>query len=535
MGESNLYDMKIDADEVGARKRVFIPGYSGFVHRMQDTMAGTFATCSRDSHYLAYKGNHPAMKTPTLSNPDEYYARKPNPRYKTNCNNRSTFTFGDDRDWNFDTINSLHFRIPVKIPPRHQSIMPGGVGAVSCTKPQLDKAYNDSMKKVGVQGVKRLELSIRMKIDQRTSGGPMALRKAFKYFDADASGDIDPDEFFAAMHAFGLEFTEDQVLALFGYYDTDRDGGLSYYEFIDKVLDSGFGNENDVKIQSVSMMPAEVADVPMKSILSLEDLNKEHTREIFSHFDANNSGEIDMRELGILIKSLGLNMGQDDINGAMIDLDKDKNGAISFDEFWNWFQAAAVVKHKPGSPLKMGTVNLKNTIKNKTDAANREFEAKMSEDHDAEINVINSTMRPSTASSKRNNKVGSWMSRNQDARNPNQVLQDARNSPSVHLAGRIRPQTALETRITPQPGSRPQTAESRSSASHYHLSSKPAFGSEGWRSVSRSDFRPHNSRMTPPRLSLPPRRRDRPQTAQPLIREPGTPYAPVGSTSGFRL
>ena len=63
----------------------------------------------------------------------------------------------------------------------------------------------------------------------------MALRKAFKYFDADASGDIDPDEFFAAMCSFGLEFTEDQVLALFGYYDVDRDGGLSYYEFIEKV------------------------------------------------------------------------------------------------------------------------------------------------------------------------------------------------------------------------------------------------------------------------------------------------------------
>ena len=41
----------------------------------------------------------------------------------------------------------------------------------------------------------------------------MALRKAFKYFDTDGSGDIDPDEFFSAMRAFGLEFTEDQVLA----------------------------------------------------------------------------------------------------------------------------------------------------------------------------------------------------------------------------------------------------------------------------------------------------------------------------------
>jgi len=284
-------------EEIGARKRVFIPGYSGVIHRMQDTMAGTFATCSRNSHYLAYKGNHPAMQRATLSNPDEYYARKPNPRYKTNCNNRSTFTFGDDRDWNFDTIHQLHYRVPVKIPPRHESIMPGGKGAQECSKELLDKAYVNSLGKVGVAGVKRLELSIRAKIDQRTSGGPMALRKAFKYFDTDASGDIDPDEFFAAMHAFGLEFTEDQVLALFGYYDVDRDGGLSYYEFIDKVMDSGFGNEAGPKQMMTHNRIQEEEVVEAKSVLRPEDLNFERAKASFKKFDANNSGEIDMREL----------------------------------------------------------------------------------------------------------------------------------------------------------------------------------------------------------------------------------------------
>jgi hypothetical protein len=69
------YDNHVDKDEVGARKRVFIPGYSGFVHRLADTFAGTYAACSRDSHYLAFKGNHPAMQRPSLANPDEYYAR----------------------------------------------------------------------------------------------------------------------------------------------------------------------------------------------------------------------------------------------------------------------------------------------------------------------------------------------------------------------------------------------------------------------------------------------------------------------------
>ena len=52
---------------------------------------------------------------------------------------------------------------------------------------------------------------VRAKIDQRTTGGPFVLRQAFKLFDKDASGDIDPDEFYAAMEWMGLQFTELQV------------------------------------------------------------------------------------------------------------------------------------------------------------------------------------------------------------------------------------------------------------------------------------------------------------------------------------
>merc|ERR1712093_627389 len=94
----------------------------------------------------------------------------------------------------------------------------------------------------------------------------------------------------------------------------------------------------------------------MKSVLSASDLDKENTKKLFRKFDANNSGEIDMRELGILVKTLGLNMGSEEINNAMVDLDKDQNGAISFDEFWSWFQSAAVIGiGNSQSPMKLSS------------------------------------------------------------------------------------------------------------------------------------------------------------------------------------
>ena len=254
------------------------------------------------------------------------------------------------------------------------------------------QAYVQSLTKIGVPGVKRLELAIRMKIDQKTSGGPMALRKAFKYFDADASGDIDPDEFFAAMCSFGLEFTEDQVLALFGYYDVDRDGGLSYYEFIEKVhtlihsevecqlaechpfpsyslllfitmwqvLGSSFnlGGKKEPEYAVLQPMPEPMQEeaAVMRTTISKELLEESACRKVFERYDINKSGEIDLRELAQLVRSLGLSMDREQINNAMFDLDLNQNGTISFTEFWTWWQKKAPPARESGPPMmKSGT------------------------------------------------------------------------------------------------------------------------------------------------------------------------------------
>jgi len=138
-------------------------------------------------------------------------------------------------------------------------------------------------------------------------------------------------------------------LALFGYYDVDRDGALSYYEFINKVLESGFGLDDGkakgpVKMAQLAVvLPDEKNDLEIKTVLRKEDLDVKICREIFDRFDANQSGEIDLRELQQLTRSLGLSMDRESINNAMFDLDMNRNGAISFDEFWSWWQQNAIL------------------------------------------------------------------------------------------------------------------------------------------------------------------------------------------------
>jgi Ca2+-binding EF-hand superfamily protein len=147
------------------------------------------------------------------------------------------------------------------------------------------------------------------------------------------------------MHAFGLEFTEDQVMALFGYYDIDRDGGLSYYEFIDKVLGDGFSGPGDKEPEYAVLMnmPEPIASEPerMRTTMPTELVDEAACQKVFDRYDVNKSGEIDLRELQQLVRSLGLSMDRESINNAMFTLDLNRNGTISFEEFWNWWQRAS--------------------------------------------------------------------------------------------------------------------------------------------------------------------------------------------------
>lgn len=336
----------------------------------------------------------------------------------------------------------------------------------------------------------------------------MALRKAFKYFDSDASGDIDPDEFYAAMHAFGLEFTEDQVLALFGCYDVDRDGGLSYYEFIDKVLESDWGarEEREKVILAVQLDDEEVE---MKSVLKPEELSEARCRKLFAHFDCNGSGEIDMRELGLLVKGLGMRMEQESINNAMVDLDKNNNGSISFDEFWDWFKTAATTKVSHGSPSRAIANKMNDVLASakKSEGLHTQGSAIKPDQQaaaDDEVQQIQG-QNPNRSTTRQ----GNWMSRTID-----------------------RPKTASSWRRCSQPdNNRPMSALASASRG----SSRKAWGSDTWKSVSRCDFRPPSAcSVQPPRLNIP-KVKKRPMSAQPLLRSPGDPTGPYGSTSGFRL
>jgi len=76
--------------------------------------------------------------------------------------------------------------------------------------------------------------------------------KAFKFFDLNESGHVEPDEFAKAIEKIGIHIpTKQDLNALFGLYDKDGSGGIDYKEFGSEV----FGREVNSPSKGGSQSP----------------------------------------------------------------------------------------------------------------------------------------------------------------------------------------------------------------------------------------------------------------------------------------
>jgi len=316
-----------------ARRRVKVnmPGYTGHIRGF-----------AAGPHWPHYSGRfHTGLGTDAgterkhadipFATPDNMY-RKASARIKTNSKNHSAFTFGDDRDRFWDTTYLNEFTPPdgtieTLKEPIHD-------GWLELENEDRQKIYHRNYTFVGAEGTAELEKAIRTKIEQRTSGGPFALRKAFKYFDRDGSGDIDPDEFKDAMLHFGLTFTDRQVLAIFGTYDDDCSGSLDYYEFIDKVIESDYKSATGKKMSVRPRTP------PRRMYPGQVTLYRQMLRlkEMFLFSDEDDTHALGEEELSDFLVECGhKEPDEDQVAEIMEALDRDKNGSISFEELWDWW------------------------------------------------------------------------------------------------------------------------------------------------------------------------------------------------------
>merc|ERR1719183_1405928 len=80
---------------------------------------------------------------------------------------------------------------------------------------------------------------------------------------------------------------------------------------------------------------------PTSTAKSPKHVNIDQARRAFDYVDANGSGRIELSELDGVLRSLGMSTDSDKVNQAMLVLDKDGSGDVSFEEFWEWWQFSA--------------------------------------------------------------------------------------------------------------------------------------------------------------------------------------------------
>lgn len=96
--------------------------------------------------------------------------------------------------------------------------------------------YNDAMEIVGEENVDLAEEEIRLKMMEITKREPELIRKAFEHFDRDKNGVIDIREFNQALISLGVNLKEICVFALFGRYDINREGLITFPLFSQSVV-----------------------------------------------------------------------------------------------------------------------------------------------------------------------------------------------------------------------------------------------------------------------------------------------------------
>ncbi|CAH1240748.1 CALM1 [Branchiostoma lanceolatum] len=157
-----------------------------------------------------------------------------------------------------------------------------------------------------------LEMMARAMQDSEREIPDDELRAAFRVLDKNGDGFIDKDEFRAlASECAGDDLTDDELHEFMDEYDGNRDGRFDYEEWKEIIQE-------------------------LKAGTARQMFNEEQIAEFkmaFDMFDADGGGDISTRELGTIMKKLGLNVSRDQLQDMIDEVDVDASGTIDFEEF----------------------------------------------------------------------------------------------------------------------------------------------------------------------------------------------------------
>lgn len=154
------------------------------------------------------------------------------------------------------------------------------------------------------------------------------LEHAFKQFDTNGSGNIDYQEFFAAMTYFNFVGCQREIEGLFNRYDDDASGELDYKEFSYHIF--GLGSKPAMDVNAKNIVEKVKARIIQKDGAS----GIHNVKRILQRMDRDGSGNLDRDELMYGLREYGIkNVSPGDMQKIFNSFDRDRSGRISVEEF----------------------------------------------------------------------------------------------------------------------------------------------------------------------------------------------------------
>lgn len=172
------------------------------------------------------------------------------------------------------------------------------------------------------------------------------LAKAFARFDADASGFIDASELATMLQCLGVVLSERDVQLALEQMDIKGDNRISFDELV------RWWNRFDImsvrvaqlaptcacqsELTRISLALAHLTRPRWPELLPFHRPLKTATRspQVFTLYDTDASGRINLDELGAVVRDLGLRATRKDLRLAIQQLDRNSDGLISLEEFF---------------------------------------------------------------------------------------------------------------------------------------------------------------------------------------------------------
>lgn len=146
---------------------------------------------------------------------------------------------------------------------------------VEKTQTDFNRTHNDLNQGNHLKPDKKIEIdnfvAIKQRIltlcQERSGNGIRGLKLMFKAIDRDRNNSIDPTEFKYAMRDYGIPITDDEVSAVVKYFDTNKDGKISFDEFLRAIR----GDLNERRTEMVHLAYG-VLDKSGDGLVTIEDI-----------------------------------------------------------------------------------------------------------------------------------------------------------------------------------------------------------------------------------------------------------------------